>query len=161
MPSQSLKMERPFPLLMAPPPIIFAVAFGVGAAVERFVPLSVAMLPHGLRAAGLALLAAGVLLGASLGITFLRRRTTLNPFAEPSAFVVAGPYRFSRNPMYLSLVVAYLGGTLIYGSLWPLVLLVVPVAILARTVIPREEAQMAATFGPDYEAYRSRVRRWI
>lgn len=157
----SLNLQRPFPLLMVPPPITFAVAFAVGVVVQHVMPLALSPVPRGARLAGAALLVAGIVAGLSLAAAFVFRRTTLNPFAEPATFIANGPYRFSRNPMYLSLIVAYCGGVLLYGSLWPLLALIGPVAVLERAVIPREEAQLAATFGESYERYRAQVRRWL
>ena len=89
------------------------------------------------------------------------RRTTLNPFASPSVLVSRGLYRFSRNPMYLCLIIAYLGAALMIGSAWPLLTLLVPVAVLALTVIPFEEARMREIFGASYQDYYARVRRWL
>jgi protein-S-isoprenylcysteine O-methyltransferase Ste14 len=96
-----------------------------------------------------------------LAITFLIRRTTLNPFAAPPTFLARGLYRFSRNPMYLGVVLVYLAGTLLVGSLWPLVLLVAPLLILDRVVIPFEEANMRTAFGDSYQSYCAHVRRWV
>jgi protein-S-isoprenylcysteine O-methyltransferase Ste14 len=75
--------------------------------------------------------------------------------------MTAGPYRLSRNPMYLSLVVAYLGGTVLLASPWPFLTLLIPMGILDRVVIPYEEALMRGVFGKEYDAYRARVRRWL
>ena len=157
----TVRAARPFPLFMAPPPLVFAAAFGVGVLVDRIVPLHPAARVAGAGLAGEVLLAAGVALGLCLAATFLFRRTTLNPFADPSVFVARGLYRVCRNPMYLSLVIAYLGGALMYGSPWPLVTLIAPVTLLARVVIPHEEARMAAAFGDSYRVYSARVRRWL
>ncbi len=159
--TKSLTTDRPFPLLMLPPPLMFAIAFGIGVLIQRAVPVPSAPLTHGIFLAGAVLLACGICLGAFLAVTFLSRRTTLNPFAAPSTFVAMGPYRISRNPMYLSLILAYLGATLMVGSAWPLMTLVVPVAILDRVVIPFEEARMRAIFAESYRVYCTRVRRWL
>ncbi len=158
-PQAASTIARPFPLLMMPPPLMFGVAFGIGAIVQRIVPVSFGV--GGATLAGAVVLAAGVCLGLSLAATFLMRRTTLNPFADPSVLVARGPYRFSRNPMYLSLIIAYLGAALMFGSVWPLVALPVPVAILIRVVIPFEEARMRTIFGASYQDYCARVRRWL
>lgn len=151
----------PFPLLMAPPPLVFLAAFVAGMAIEQIVPFAVGPVPATIRVAGLVLLVAGIAFGASLAVMFLSRKTTLNPFASPRAFVVVGAYRFSRNPMYLALISAYLGGALLYGSIWPLLLLLLPVTTLRHVVIPHEEAVLSATFGTAYDDYRTRVRRWL
>ncbi len=160
-PHSAATTQRPFGLLMVPPPLMFAFAFGVGAAIQRFVPLPPAAVAGSAFWAGAVILAAGVCLGLSLAARFLMRRTTLNPFADPSVFVARGSYRLSRNPMYLSLIIAYLGGALMLGSAWPLLTLLVPVVTLARVVIPFEEARMRAVFAASYQDYCARVRRWL
>ena len=152
-------IARPFPLLMLPPPLMFAVAFGIGAIIQGIVPLSFDA--ESVTLTGAVVLAVGIGLGLSLAATFLIRRTTLNPFADPSVLVARGPYRVSRNPMYLSLIIAYLGAALMFGSVWPLVMLPVPIAILIRVVIPFEEARMRTIFGARYQAYCAHVRRWL
>ncbi len=162
MPSQAVaRTQKPALLLMIPPPLLFAIAFGVGALLQRLVPLPAAAGAAAERWAGAAVLVAGLGFGLSQSLRFLRRRTTLNPFADPADMVVTGPYGLSRNPMYLTLIVAYLGATLMLGSLWPLATLAAPVAILVRTVIPFEEARMLAVFGGRYRDYQARVRRWL
>jgi protein-S-isoprenylcysteine O-methyltransferase Ste14 len=152
---------RPGPLLVVPPPLLFAAAFAAGALFQHFVPFPRAAMPSDIFLGGAAIMVAGLGFGLSLAAGFLTRRTTLKPFADPAVLVARGAYRFSRNPMYLSLIVSYLGGTLMMGSLWPLVLLAVPVAVMARVVIPFEEGRMQATFGAGYRDYRARVRRWF
>ncbi len=159
--ASSATAPQTFPLFKLPPPMMFGIAFALGAALQHLLPM--AGLPFAAAAfdVGAALLAIGVCCGAGLAISFLARRTTLNPFGDPSHLVVRGPYRLSRNPMYLTLVIAYLGGTLMLGSAWPLLTLLGPVAVLSRVVIPVEEAHMLATFGDAYRDYCGRVRRWL
>ncbi len=157
----ALTVSRPAPLALVPPPLLFAAAFGAGALLDHFVPLSRSATPRDVFWAGAAVLAAGLGLGLSLAAGFLIRRTTLKPFADPVVLVTAGAYRVSRNPMYLSLIVTYLGAAAMVGSLWPMVILALPVAVMARVVIPFEEERMLATFGARYQDYQARVRRWL
>lgn len=162
MPLQSASTKpRPAPLLVVPPPLMFAVAFGAGVLLQRFVALPPAAVADDLTWVGATVLAVSVCLGLSLAARFLVRRTTLKPFADPAVLVAGGPYRFSRNPMYLCLIVAYVGGALMFGSLWPFATLLVPLAVLTRIVVPFEEARMQAVFGARYQDYLSRVRRWL
>lgn len=153
---------KPFVLFMLPPPMLFGIAFGAGALLQSWLPIP-ATRPAvpALFYAGSVLLVAGVLTGALLASGFLRRRTTLNPFGNPSLLIERGPYRLSRNPMYVALAIAYLGGVLLLGSVWPLLTLLGPIVILNRVVIPFEEASMAARFGHAYQDYCTRVRRWV
>ena len=151
----------PFPLFKLPPPLMFALAFGVGALVQFLVPVTPVLSTTYLFDAGAVLASIGVCLALSAASIFLVRRTTLNPFAVPSTFVARGPYRFTRNPMYVSLVIVYLGAVLMLGSFWPLIMLAAPIAILNRVVIPFEENQLVEAFGDSYQTYRSKVRRWL
>ena len=81
--------------------------------------------------------------------------------ASSLAIVTEGPLRFSRNPLYLSLLGMYLGITLLFNALWPL-LLVVPLLIVTHYgIIRREERYLEAKFGDPYRAYKARVRRWF
>ena len=101
-----------------------------------------------------------LLVFASLAL-FARARTTLMPGGSASRLVTGGPFRISRNPMYLSLVLAYAGVALMLDLPWALALLPVPALLAQRVQIPFEEARMARLFGREYLDYRSRVRRWL
>ncbi|MBV8230410.1 MAG: isoprenylcysteine carboxylmethyltransferase family protein [Planctomycetaceae bacterium] len=91
--------------------------------------------------------------------TFRRLGTTPNPAGPTTALAVGGPYRFTRNPMYLGLVFLMAGLEFLANALWPLVLL--PVVIVRRAVIDREERYLTAEFGEEYLRYKARVRRWL
>lgn len=151
---------RPAPIFMLPPPLYFVVAFGAGVLVQRVLPLGFHDFP-GRFAIGFVLLLAGMAVGPTSSAIFVRRGTTLNPFAAPTVLVTGGMYRLTRNPMYLGLTIFYLGGCLLVSSLWPAVLLIVPLAILNQAVIPYEEASMRQAFGEAYSAYCVQVRRWL
>ncbi len=160
-PQPAPSLPRPGPLLLVPPPLLFAAAFGAGVMLQHLAPLPAIAVANVVRWAGAAILAAGVCLGLALAARFLIQRTTLKPFADPAFMVARGPYGLSRNPMYLSLIVAYLGATLMSREVWPLVTLLAPVATMAFVVIPFEEARMLAVFGARYRDYCARVRRWL
>ena len=114
------------------------------------------------------MLAAALLIGSAIGIAvwarslFVAAKTTLIP-ASPvnNALVVEGPYRFSRNPMYLAVVMFGLGVSFYVGS-FPMFLAPIAVFLLCgRVFIPFEEAKMLRQFGDTYVAYTRRVRRWL
>ncbi len=145
-----------------PPPVIYAGGFAIGYALERFVPLALRPgPPQAVRVIGWGLVAVGALLAASAVVLFRRAGTTPNPLRPTTAIVQHGPYRFTRNPMYLALAVLYLGLTLLVNSVWPLVLFPVVITLIERWVIRREEAYLEAKFGDVYRAYKARVRWWI
>lgn len=98
----------------------------------------------------------------SLCFERFRRAGTNVPSWQPStALVTGGPYRFSRNPIYLAQTLIYLGLACGYGSAWPLALLPAVLIVMHHGVIRREERYLAARFGAAYRAYSASVRRWL
>lgn len=144
-----------------PPPFLFAGGLGLGYLVHRIWP--VVWVPGSVPRFGLgwALVALGLGLGAWGLITFLRARTAILPHHPASRLVYAGPYKFTRNPMYVGLTGTYLGVSTLIDSLWPLLFLPVVLGALYRWVIRREERYLAAEFGAAYDDYRRKVRRWL
>lgn len=103
----------------------------------------------------------GVLLVLIAAGLFRRRKTTINPFGEPSMVVQDGFYRFSRNPMYLGMLLVLVGIGVWLGNVMSLLLAPAFVVIMTRWYIVREERLLDARFGEQYRAYRRRVRRWL
>lgn len=147
-----------------PPPFVYAAAFVVGLLLQRGWPLPITgpgTARGALLIAGLSLFLMWVLLTGSAFLTFGRARTTVIPNRPASALVTSGPYRISRNPMYLALALLYAGLSLLLNTWWPLVFLPLVVILIDRLVIAREERYLASAFPQEYDAYRSRVRRWL
>jgi protein-S-isoprenylcysteine O-methyltransferase Ste14 len=92
---------------------------------------------------------------------FFRARTTVRLDRPASSLVTSGPYRFTRNPMYVSLSLLYAGVATLYQSVWAWLFLPIVAAYIDRRVICSEEGFLARRFGPDYARYCARVRRWI
>ena len=146
-------------LLRIPVPWVFILAYLAGLGLQRLLPL-----PAWTRAAtivGVPLLALGITIASWCLLDFRRARTTTTPGETSNALVTHGPYRLSRNPMYVSLTLAYLGEAGILRQTWPVLVLPLVLAYLQWTVIPLEEARLREAFGARYEDYTSRVRRWI
>jgi protein-S-isoprenylcysteine O-methyltransferase Ste14 len=120
-----------------------------------------ALVPDGWRLVGLLPLAAGLALNVTQSSAFRRRGIPIHPRATPTALRIEGPYRWTRNPMYLGMVLALSGAALLLGA--ATAMLVAPAFgwLLARRFIHAEERALAARFGAEYEAYRRRVRRWL
>lgn len=135
--------------------VLFALA---GAALGRLVPLG---RPFALRGAGLLLIVAALALMLWAGLTMRRARTTVMPGRRPDTLVTDGPFRFSRNPIYLADLILLVG--LMLALRVPAGLVMVPAfgLFLPRRIILREEVMIAAAFGPAYDRYRMQVRRWI
>ena len=146
-----------------PPPVIYAIAFLLGIGLHRLDPVD--SLPRDwLRPAGIAgwaLIAVGLALGISALTGFRRARTSVIPHRAASALVHAGPYRLTRNPMYLGLAVQYTGLALVLDRTWPLIFLPLAILVIHRYVIAREERYLRSRFGEPYAEYLRRVPRWI
>jgi protein-S-isoprenylcysteine O-methyltransferase Ste14 len=116
---------------------------------------------HANQLAGLLMVAAGAGMAAYAAAIFSARNTTLNPYGLPGEFIKAGPYQFTRNPMYLGTASILLGFAVFF---WAPVMVLAPIIfffVIDRTVIPGEEETMERTFGISYEDYQRRVHRWL
>ena len=87
--------------------------------------------------------------------------TNVNPSLPTTAIVTSGPFRFSRNPLYVGLTLLYFGLTLAFNTWWSVVLLVPILIIMHRGVVLREECYLEQKFGETYRQYRSKVRRYL
>jgi protein-S-isoprenylcysteine O-methyltransferase Ste14 len=126
----------------------------------RLIP-EAAGLERGREPLGLILVAAALALLATAIGTFWRARTTILPNRGATFLALGGPYRWTRNPMYVGMTLLYLGLTVLVDSAWPLLPLPFVVLVIDRFVIAREERHLVERFGADYDAYRRRVRRWL
>ncbi|HVN16881.1 MAG TPA: isoprenylcysteine carboxylmethyltransferase family protein, partial [Anaerolineales bacterium] len=93
--------------------------------------------------------------------TFHQADTPVCPFEASSVLVTYGLYRFTRNPMYLGFVLILFGAFILLGSLTPFVIALAFVFLMDRMFIRMEEQKLAATFGAQWEEYKSRTRRWL
>jgi len=101
-----------------------------------------------------------LLMGSAIG-SFRRKRTSFLPFRPATSLVIAGPYYYTRNPMYLGATVLVIALGFWLNTWWPILLLVPTLLIIQRYVIGREERYMRRRFGAEYDAYARQVRRWI
>jgi len=145
-----------------PPPLVYAVAVVGGWWLNRTWPLSIHS-QAGPAAAALAwvLVAAALYLLATPAVLFIRRHTSILPMRPSSALVIAGPYRLTRNPMYVGMALLTVALALWLNTWWVILLLVPTLLIVQRFVIDREEAYLRRRFGAEYDAYTRQVRRWI
>jgi protein-S-isoprenylcysteine O-methyltransferase Ste14 len=104
---------------------------------------------------------AGLGFSAAGFFTFKSRHTPVRPGAEPTQLVLSGPYRITRNPMYLGLLLISIGCFFAVESLWFVISPIVFFWVINFRLIPFEEQLMKEHFGAQYEAYRQRVRRWL
>jgi protein-S-isoprenylcysteine O-methyltransferase Ste14 len=148
------------PGVIAPPPLLYGGALLVGAGLDRLIPLPVLAAGMG-KTPGIVLIAVGLLLGGWCVALFLSAGTAVQPHHPSTAIVTTGPYRWSRNPIYLALTAVSVGLGLWANSAWMLGLLLPTLVIMRIGVIGPEERYLEAKFGDAYRAYKARVRRWL
>ena len=142
------------------PPLVYVAGLAIGFLASTWAPTRV--LPHSIAwSIGAVMALSGAALMCSALFQFHTAGTTVRPDRAPVAFVITGPYQFTRNPMYLGLATLYLGVSIAAQSLWALILLLLVLVIIQRWAIEREEAFLERRFGRDYKEYRARVPRWL
>jgi protein-S-isoprenylcysteine O-methyltransferase Ste14 len=144
------------------PPLVYLAGLAAGYLVWWFLPLPI--VPGGgsaLPIAGIAVILVGIALAAAALHQFWRAGTPPEPHKPTKALAFDGPYRFTRNPMYLGMALVQGGLALAGNALWPLLALVPVIAFIRTQVIDREERYLEAKFGGEYHAFRERVRRWL
>lgn len=143
-----------------PPPLIYVAGFLFGVGLELAFPIGALPLPLAIAAG-----AAGGGLWLWLDVSAMRRfqsaGTSMVPMRPSTALVTAGPYRFTRNPMYLGMALLYLGLALAFGVIWAVAVLPFVLLAVDRLVIAREERYLDRKFGEDYRTYKRHVRRWL
>jgi protein-S-isoprenylcysteine O-methyltransferase Ste14 len=143
------------------PPIAWALAVVVGLALNWLMPIP--FMPDALPVGwiGAAVFAVAVALLAWAIVTITRAGSNVPTNMPTTAIVDTGPYRFTRNPIYLAMFLGLVGLALAFDSLWLLAALVPFALVIRYGVVAREEVYLERKFGDSYSRYRSRVRRWL
>jgi protein-S-isoprenylcysteine O-methyltransferase Ste14 len=145
------------------PPLIYSAAMLVAWILERFDPWAwldsaLARVPVGV---GIGLFALGLALDIWAFVMMRRAGTTVMPNAASTALVTGGPFRLSRNPIYLGNTLAMVGFALAVRWGWLILLVPVTVTAVSWLAISREEAHLERRFGEEWRAYAQKVRRWL
>ena len=152
--------ERDNPGVIALPPLLYGAAFLVVLALNWLLPLQIVKQTVALWV-GVAL----VVVGAGIGLwgqrTMRAAGTSVHPSEPTTAIVTRGPFRFSRNPLYVALTLLYVGLSLAVNTWWGLIALVPLLFTLHYGVVLREERYLERKFGDTYREYRVKVRRYL
>ena len=145
------------------PPLVFLAGLIGGYVVWWFwpVPIVPGEWSFAIRVLGGVAVVLGLWLTFSAVALFGRIGTSPDPREPTTALTVDGPYRFTRNPMYLGMALIQSGLALLGNALWPLLALIPVIWIIRTQVIDREERYLEAKFGNAYRDFKARVRRWI
>jgi len=142
------------------PPVYFLASLILMVGLHHHLPL-VLLVTEPVSYAGLLLLLPGLFISFWGARTFRKAGTPVKPFEPSTTLVLNGLYRYSRNPMYLGLVLMLTGTALLLGSLSPFLVVIVFFLIIQEGFICHEEPFLENIFGDEYRAYKTRVRRWL
>ncbi|MEO1328510.1 MAG: isoprenylcysteine carboxylmethyltransferase family protein [Pseudomonadota bacterium] len=146
------------------PPLWLAAFALVGLLLARFLPIYQYGATFGdpfWGPLGFAFIGLGLAIAGWAAATFAAHKTTLLPGETPSALVSSGPYRFSRNPIYLADLLLLAGWCVMLGAITPFLLIAPFAKVLEIRFIAPEEARLAEQFPDEWAAWSARVRRWI
>ena len=146
------------------PPIIYVTAALTASLMQAFFPLQMSLLRGSLiywQYLGLALIIAGLALDVSAMVTMTAAHTNIMPNRSAEKLVMTGPFRFTRNPIYVGNTTLILGLGLWFSNPWLVLATIPPVFAVDRLAIRREEAHLASRFGKTFDAYAAKVPRWI
>ena len=142
------------------PPLVYGGAFVMGLLLHLGFPLHI--LPTTLaRGIGVVCVLVSLPLALATLRVLSRAHTPVDPMKPTTALVTEGPFRYSRNPIYVALTLLYVGVALLINALWILLLVVPAVLVFRYGVIAREEAYLTRKFGDAYRQYTAQVRRWL
>ena len=148
------------PGVRVPPPLLYALAVLLGFLLDRQWPLPIGANQVRTIAAWMFVIGWAALALPAIG-WFRRQKTSMIPVRPANALVLSGPYKLTRNPMYVGLALLTIGLGLFLATWWPIVLLLPALAVVQQFVILPEERYLQRRFGAEYDAYARRVRRWL
>ena len=152
--------NRHGPNVRVHPPIIYAISILSGIGLNNLWPLSMPFMLHG-RFYGSLIIAPATLIAVWSLLHFHRHDTDVRPDKPDSALITSGPYRFTRNPLYIVLSLAQITVAVWLDNLWVLLLVIPSIIVITRYAITREELYLEQLFGQKYLEYKQRVRRWL
>src|SRR3954470_14734490 len=142
------------------PPIYFFAALLAAVGLHFYFPIW-RVVPSPFNVAGGALVVIGLALAVWAAGLFRAAGTPVRPFERSTSVVTSGPYRFTRNPMYLGMVLVLIGVAVLFGSLAAFVPIPLFVWQIRRKFVLPEETFLEGLFGNEYVQYKARVRRWL
>ncbi len=144
-----------------PPPIIVFIFLALGLIANRYVQTGFGAVSTPAYYTGIGMMLLGFALGLWCAWLYHKAKTSILPHTEDSAIINTGPFAFSRNPIYLAMVLVFIGYCLFRNAPLALLFIVPTIFTLRIYVIAKEEAYLERRFGGDYLAYKQSVRRWI
>ena len=150
------------PGIYFPPPLIYAVIFLAAVFIQKKIPIDDHFFKSRMAPViGILFLLLAVYFGTRSMNQFIQTKNTIVPNKPAASLQTTGVYHSTRNPMYLALVMLYLGLSCLIGNWWNIILLPLLLLIIQEYIIKKEEKYLVRKFGQEYIDYRHRVRRWL
>lgn len=150
------------PGVYIPPPLFFVAAFIAAVYVQRYFPINWGFFGSLFsNIAGMLIIVMGLLFFLPALYRFIKTKNTLITIKPANTLQTTGIYAVTRNPMYISLLLLYLGFSFIIGNWWNIILAPLLILVVQEYIIKHEERYLEYRFGQAFIAYKSRVRRWI
>ncbi|NJM29777.1 MAG: isoprenylcysteine carboxylmethyltransferase family protein [Rhizobiales bacterium] len=146
------------------PPLLYAITAAIAFALHWYIrplPWPQGPVQHLLAAAGITLIAAAIAIDMAAMNAFRSHHTTIMPHRGATALVTDGPFRWSRNPIYVGNTLLVAGAGLLLGVAWLIPAAFAGAILVQKLAIEREEAHLAARFGAAWQDYAARTPRWI
>ena len=158
-----MKVTKDSPGVYVPPPLVYAACFLLSFLLQGYFTIRSAFFFHSKAAnvIGMIIIIFGLLLAIPALRQFFKTKNTIVLIKPANSLQTTGIYSRTRNPMYLSLLLIYLGMAFIFGNWWTLILVPLLFILVTYRIIMPEERYLGRAFGEEYVAYKSRVRRWL
>ena len=160
MTGQNIDAPPDAPDVITFPPVIFIIFYVIGYVTDRAFPANIGTAEFRYAIGGVLLAVSGVLVAWAV-TQFVRAKTHVDIRRPATALVTNGPYRLSRNPMYVAMTLFYAGFAVVFSLPMTLALLIPCLVLLQRGVISPEEEYLERKFGDEYRDYKAQVRRWL
>jgi protein-S-isoprenylcysteine O-methyltransferase Ste14 len=157
-----MKNTKDSPGVFIPPPLFYVFFFLLSFLLQGHLTIKRAFFFHSPIAniLGLMIILSGFFFSVPALLLFFKSKNTIVPIKPATSLLTGGVYSFSRNPMYVGLLLTYLGMAFIFGNWWTLILLPLLVVVITYRIILPEERYLGRAFGNRYSDYKKQVRRW-
>jgi len=142
------------------PPVWFLLSIISMIGLHFWLPIKQLLFPP-ITYLGMIAIALGILMILFCAYLFRQKNTTIKPFQESSYLVREGLFHYSRNPIYLAMIIALIGVWIVLGSFTPLLIIPVFTVLIQEMFVKEEEKILEGKFGEEYQAYKTSVRRWV
>jgi protein-S-isoprenylcysteine O-methyltransferase Ste14 len=157
-----MKAKKDHPGVYPPPPLFYVVIFLFSIFIQKYVALPIVFFENKISLIpGIAFIIIGLLCTLPAVLKFIESKNTLITIKPANSLQTTGIYSISRNPMYLGLLIIYVGIAFFLGNWWTFIFIPLVILIITNFVIVNEEKYLGRTFGKEFLKYKKSVRRWL